>query len=457
MENTQNTSYDTPLDHAEKMTEEELKLLIQAFKRIEMKYRKFGAPLSINKDDADSALKTVGLTGIAEKLDTYVTFEDFLRDIKILTQVYSQHYEDEQSMVQEAKELKRECAHDVKSIRLCNECFDNWMKDRNGYFVKVCAKPHLLVMAKYDCHPYWPAKVMSVFGDKVNIEFFGDHTQADVSDSNCYLYRKPKKSANADLNEAVNEAEEHIRNVKEKFGSFVPAQKTRTNFYAGNLNVHLQTMFPDVYASTANDRSERLSSTESQENNVTLTDDHASTLDMPSLETPTSPVESSRKRRGSSAEGSVEAIPRKMSIEVISSEGDRNEEEEEEAASPAFSPLLRRALPKGEKIRRLEIELKVVNEQLAQAKAQIREQAQEMKKQPEVNEQLVQAKAQIREQAQEMKEQAKQILHLKEQVVEMGNGPECVNCGTVPKTLFFCSPECEKDYKQDFVAMSDSD
>ena len=44
---------------------------------------------------------------------------------------------------------------------------------------------------------------MSVNGDNVRIEFFGDHTRAEVLASNCHLYRKPKKSKNADFNAAV--------------------------------------------------------------------------------------------------------------------------------------------------------------------------------------------------------------------------------------------------------------
>lgn len=44
---------------------------------------------------------------------------------------------------------------------------------------------------------------MSVIGDKVNVEFFGDHTCADVAESVCYVYRKPTRTANVDLTKAI--------------------------------------------------------------------------------------------------------------------------------------------------------------------------------------------------------------------------------------------------------------
>lgn len=59
-------------------------------------------------------------------------------------------------------------------------------------------------MTKTGYYPYWPAKVMSVNGDNVRVEFFGEHTRAEVSASNCHLYRKPsKRSKNADFNASI--------------------------------------------------------------------------------------------------------------------------------------------------------------------------------------------------------------------------------------------------------------
>lgn len=97
-----------------------------------------------------------------------------------------------------ADELFELCHRDVKSIRACANCFEYWINDSDDYFTKVCDKPHMLVYAKLDRFPYWPAKVMSIHGNVADVEFFGDHTQADIPMANCYLYSKqyPGKSKN---------------------------------------------------------------------------------------------------------------------------------------------------------------------------------------------------------------------------------------------------------------------
>lgn len=80
------------------------------------------------------------------------------------------------------------CQRDIKSIKTCVDCFKYWIKDRKNYFTRVCTKPHLLVFVKITGYPLWPAKVMSINGKMANVEFFDDHTQADIQLSKCFLY-----------------------------------------------------------------------------------------------------------------------------------------------------------------------------------------------------------------------------------------------------------------------------
>lgn len=87
-------------------------------------------------------------------------------------------------------QLSELCHRDVRSIHTCPECFEYWAIDPNDYFTKVCAKPHLIVYAKAEGHKLWPAKVMSINGNMVNVEFFGEHSQADVLAKHCVLYPK---------------------------------------------------------------------------------------------------------------------------------------------------------------------------------------------------------------------------------------------------------------------------
>lgn len=111
---------------------------------------------------------------------------------------------DNQQLKKAIIELKTNCERAAKGIRACPECMENWSRDRYDYFTKVCRKPHLIVTAKMDTAPYWPAKVMAMDGYMAYVEFFGDHTQADIPSDKCHLYTKPKESTNEDLNFAFD-------------------------------------------------------------------------------------------------------------------------------------------------------------------------------------------------------------------------------------------------------------
>lgn len=93
-------------------------------------------------------------------------------------------------MKQALLSLTEHLARDIGSIAACVDCYGFFIKNPRDYFTRVCSKPHLLVFAKLDFYPYWPAKVMSVDENIANVEFFGDHTQEDIPFDKCYLYSK---------------------------------------------------------------------------------------------------------------------------------------------------------------------------------------------------------------------------------------------------------------------------
>lgn len=105
-----------------------------------------------------------------------------------------------QHTVKAANSLSMDCHSDAKSIRNCAECFQFWVNDRFLSFTKVCSTPHMPVFAKVGTFPFWPAKVMSVEGHLVNVEFFGDHSQAFVESDKCLLYavRLPGRKVKSD-------------------------------------------------------------------------------------------------------------------------------------------------------------------------------------------------------------------------------------------------------------------
>lgn len=109
-------------------------------------------------------------------------------------------------MKRAAADLSEICHRDARHIRNCAECYQSWVHDPLCYFKKVCSKPHLIVFAKVEGFPYWPAKVMAIRGDTVNVSFFGDHSQFDISVDNCFLYadRLPgRKTKSGEFKEAV--------------------------------------------------------------------------------------------------------------------------------------------------------------------------------------------------------------------------------------------------------------
>ncbi|XP_031636692.1 protein kinase C-binding protein 1-like isoform X2 [Contarinia nasturtii] len=196
-----------------------------------------------------SMVSTIGLNGIARKFDSYANVDEFLADIKALVRSYYIHFGTEGGVKHVINRLSELCHRDVKSIRTCPECFENWATDHDNYFVKVCTKPHLIIFSKGTHFPYWPAKLMSITGAMANVVFFGDHTQDDVPVTQCILYaqRNPIQSAQTDeFNNALMELNVHIRNVVEKFGSFNPTE-SKVMLNAQMLEQSLMSMFPGAY------------------------------------------------------------------------------------------------------------------------------------------------------------------------------------------------------------------
>lgn len=79
---------------------------------------------------------------------------------------------------------------EIESSKKCFECYRNAIEHPDTWFALVCDEPHLIVWAKMKGFNYWPAKLMSIDGQLINVRFFGDHTHADVPTTNCFLYSK---------------------------------------------------------------------------------------------------------------------------------------------------------------------------------------------------------------------------------------------------------------------------
>lgn len=78
---------------------------------------------------------------------------------------------------------------EIDIAKKCTDCYRNANIGEMGWFTRVCRKPHLIVWAKRCDSNYWPGKVMSINGEEVMVQFFGNHTTTSVpAASSCFLY-----------------------------------------------------------------------------------------------------------------------------------------------------------------------------------------------------------------------------------------------------------------------------
>lgn len=139
--------------------------------------------------------------------------------------------------IEDIRYLQKFCKDEIFNIETCAECFvKSNSKNDNGWFTKVCAKPHLLIWAKLSGYPYWPAKVMGLYDDVLGVQFFGEHERAFVPAKDCFLFSRedpnpvqPKTFRQQKFLSCVAEATEYIKNISAKFGQFYYAE-CRTPF-----------------------------------------------------------------------------------------------------------------------------------------------------------------------------------------------------------------------------------
>lgn len=89
-----------------------------------------------------------------------------------------------------AKTLLDYFIDEIESVKKCAECYANATTHSDTWFTLACNEPHLPIWAKQKGFNYWPAKLMSIDGQLINVRFFGDHTHADIPVNNCFLYSK---------------------------------------------------------------------------------------------------------------------------------------------------------------------------------------------------------------------------------------------------------------------------
>lgn len=89
-----------------------------------------------------------------------------------------------------AKILLKNTEKEIDRFQKCADCYVHNHFDDTFLATFVCSKPHLIVWARFDIYPYWPAKIMVDVekSKKLEVLFFGVHNSAKVSYKNCFFY-----------------------------------------------------------------------------------------------------------------------------------------------------------------------------------------------------------------------------------------------------------------------------
>jgi hypothetical protein len=85
-------------------------------------------------------------------------------------------YLDQSKLTNIARTLLKIAAHEMTEIEICPECYLRSAQPiTTDWFTKPCTIPHTLCWAKMKRFQPWPAKVLRVVNEEVDVRFFGQH------------------------------------------------------------------------------------------------------------------------------------------------------------------------------------------------------------------------------------------------------------------------------------------
>jgi hypothetical protein len=75
-----------------------------------------------------------------------------------------------------ARALSKIARHEMTEIEICSECYLRSAQPlTTDWFAEPCTNPHTLCWAKMKGYQPWPAKVLRIVNDEVDVRFFGQH------------------------------------------------------------------------------------------------------------------------------------------------------------------------------------------------------------------------------------------------------------------------------------------
>ncbi|CAF0864506.1 unnamed protein product [Rotaria sordida] len=162
-------------------------------------------------------------------LKKYRSTEAFISDIKWIVHNSIIYHENQSKLTSIARTFLKIARHEMTEIELCSECYlRSTQSITTDWFTKPCAIPHTLCWAKMKSYQPWPAKVLRIVNDEVDVRFFGQHDRAWIPLNNCFVLSKEypgseKKKSNINFEKSLIELQIHIDQLKKLYGHFTYA------------------------------------------------------------------------------------------------------------------------------------------------------------------------------------------------------------------------------------------
>uniref|UniRef100_F6RD45 Zinc finger MYND domain-containing protein 11 n=1 Tax=Ciona intestinalis TaxID=7719 RepID=F6RD45_CIOIN len=150
----------------------------------------------------------------------FSSVDEFQAKVELISHNYSVVFGENNKLTKLAKQVIEECQHDLVELRLCQNCFHlSNTKPVKEWFCKPCQPPHQVVWAKQKGFEFWPAKVIRVEDNRIDVRFFGkQHPRAwvgadavraiTVSPAQLKVKKKPQwKQANDEMQEYIRQCE----------------------------------------------------------------------------------------------------------------------------------------------------------------------------------------------------------------------------------------------------------
>lgn len=174
----------------------------------------------------DKLTNHINFIDILKNNTAYSTWNGFLNDISCVVYNYSVIYNDNCNIKKAAKMLQKRDDDQFSAWKYCNSCYENDILHAEAEAIKMpCGNKYLVFWAKPKNCKYWPAKLLSVNKNELNVRFFGDYLYDSVAVSKCYLYSETEMKASRNIDHLYEKAREvffyMIKNFPDDFNLFL--------------------------------------------------------------------------------------------------------------------------------------------------------------------------------------------------------------------------------------------